>query len=133
MAPAQHESVRSFFELHNRNYIITGGGQGIGFAMTRAIAEMGGNVAVLDLREKPVDDFNTLASEHNVKTHYFQADVAKEESLNSGFEKAVEALGGKLDGLIPAAGIAVDKPFVEQGWAEVEKILQVNVRISAVL
>lgn len=87
---------------------------------------MGGNVAVLDLREQPVDAFKVLASEHGVKTEYFQTDVTKEDSLTASFEKAVSSLGS-VDGLIPAAGIVLDKPFVEQTWQEVERTQKVNV------
>lgn len=120
------QGLRDVFSLKGRNYVVTGGGQGIGFAVTRAICEMGGNVAVLDLRDKPVDDFNSLSSEFGVKTEYLQTDVTKEESLTSSFEKAISALGS-LHGLVPAAGIVVDKPFVEQTWDEVNRIQQVNV------
>lgn len=126
-----HKPVSKLFDLSGRNYIITGGGQGIGFAMARAICEMGGNVAVLDLRDQPVDAFKALASEHGVKAEYFQTDVTKEESLTASFEKAISSLGS-VDGLIPAAGIVLDKPFVEQTWQEVERIQKVNVCGSAV-
>jgi FlaA1/EpsC-like NDP-sugar epimerase len=54
------ESVRDMFELKNKNFVVTGGGRGIGYAITRAIAEMGGNVAVLDVLDKPVKDWETL-------------------------------------------------------------------------
>jgi len=120
------KDIRQMYNLTGRNYIVTGGGQGIGFAITRAICEMGGNVAVLDLRPEPVEAFNSLSSQFSVKTEYYQTDVTKEESLTSSFEKAIASLGG-LDGLVPAAGIVIDKPFVEQTWDEVNKIQQVNV------
>jgi hypothetical protein len=121
-----HKPVPKLFDLTGRNYVITGGGQGIGFAMTRAICEMGGNVAVLDLRETPVDAFKTLAGEHGVKAEYFQTDVTREDSLTASFEKVVSSFG-RVDGLIPAAGIVIDKPFVEWKWDEVERVQKVNV------
>lgn len=96
--------------------------------MTRAICEMGGNVAVLDLRESPVEEFHSLADKYGVKTEYVQTDVTKEESLTGSFEVAVEKLGGRVDGLVPAAGVVVDKPFVEWTWSETERIQKVNVR-----
>ena len=99
---------------------------GIGFAVTRDICGMGGNVAVLDLRGLPLEDVYGLAKKFNVKAEYFQADVSSEESLKAGFEKAMSALG-RLDGIVTAAGIALDKPFVDQGWDEVNKVIQVNV------
>lgn len=119
--------MRSMFELRGRSYIVTGGAMGIGYAITKAICEMGGNVAVMDLRETPLEPVMELAEEHGVQTHYVQADVSDEKSLRAGFEKVVSALGGKLDGIVTAAGIALDKPCVSQSWEEVNKVVQVNV------
>lgn len=99
---------------------------GIGYAIVRDICEMGGNVAVLDLRDSPLEDVRGLAGQFKVKTEYFQCDVSDEDSMRPAFEKAVTSLG-RLDGICTAAGIAIDKPFVKQGWAEVNKVLQVNV------
>ena len=127
-ASSDRKSIRDRFELTGRNYIVTGGAMGIGYAITRDICEMGGNVAVLDLRESPLEDVYGLAKQFGVTSEYFQADVSDEQSLRSGFEKVVSALG-RIDGIVTAAGIAIDKPFVKQGWEEVNKILQVNVSV----
>jgi sorbose reductase len=56
------ENVREKFELKNRNYVVTGGAQGIGFAVARAICKMGENIALLDIKNKPVDEYNTLST-----------------------------------------------------------------------
>ncbi|KAJ4293704.1 hypothetical protein N0V90_008988 [Kalmusia sp. IMI 367209] len=121
------DDVRPMFELRGRNYLITGGAQGIGFAATRAICELGGNVAILDIQNEPVEDFNGLASKFHVKTFYFQTDLTQQDSLNAGFDEALEALGS-IDGCVPAAGIAIDKPFVDQTWEEFTRIQEINVR-----
>lgn len=83
----QNRSVRQRFELNGRNYIVTGGGQGIGFAVAEAICEMGGNVGVLDLRQTPVGEFDTLAERFGVKTAYAQTDVSSAESLQAGLSR----------------------------------------------
>jgi len=114
------------FDLKKRNYVVTGGAQGIGFAVTRAICEMGGNVAVMDIQPKPVEEFNTLGQKFGAKTIYIQTDVTQEESLNAAFAKTVQELGS-IDGCVPAAGIAIDKPFVDQTWDEFTRIQDINV------
>ncbi|KAH8800276.1 hypothetical protein F5884DRAFT_547949 [Xylogone sp. PMI_703] len=121
------DNVRPMLELRGRNYIVTGGAQGIGFAAARAICEMGGNVAVLDIQHIPIEEFHTLGSEFGTKTVYIQADVTRQDSLQAGFDKALQALES-IDGCVPAAGIAIDKPFVDQTWEEFTKIQEVNVR-----
>lgn len=122
------EDVRPMFELRGRNYVVTGGAQGIGFAITRAICELGGNVAVLDIQDKPVDaqEWSNLSQKFGAKTVYIQTDVTKQESLNASFATAIQELGS-IDGLVPAAGIAIDKPFIEQTWDEFTKIQEINV------
>lgn len=125
MAPPL-EDIRPAFSLSGRNFIVTGGAQGIGLASARVICEAGGNVAVLDIQSKPEDEFNTFADKYSVKTSYFQADLTKQDELESAFAKALEHLG-TIDGLVPAAGIAIDKPFVDQTWEEFTRIQEINV------
>jgi hypothetical protein len=81
-SPASHkvvgdhglESVRDMFDLKNKNFVVTGGGRGIGYAVSRAIAEMGGNVAVLDVLDAPVKDWETLPQqiEREFKLEYIK-------------------------------------------------------------
>lgn len=123
------DSVRSSFELTGRNYIVTGGAQGIGFTIARAICEMGGNVSIWDIQDKPVDqaEFDALKSKFGSKTLYIQTDVTKKESLEAAFTKTLEVFR-TIDGCVPAAGIAIDKPFVDQTWEEFTRIQEINVR-----
>lgn len=125
------EDVRPMFELRGRNYVVTGGAQGIGFAVTRAICEMGGNVAVMDIQDRPVDqkEWDNLSQKFGSRAVYIQTDVTKQESLNAAFTRAVQELGS-LDGLVPAAGIAIDKPFIDQTWEEFTRIQEINVGVS---
>lgn len=78
MAPPL-EDVRPKFELKDRNYIVTGGAQGIGFAYARAICEMG------------VGEYKTLSSKFGVKIAYIKT-VTIEESLNLSFAEAIKFL-----------------------------------------
>ncbi|KAF5527531.1 Sorbose reductase SOU1 [Colletotrichum aenigma] len=121
------DDVRPMFELRGRNFIVTGGAQGIGFACTRAICEMGGNVAVLDIQEKPVEEFGTLTAKFSTKAIYIQTDVTSQESIKAAFDKVLSEFG-TIDGCVPAAGIAIDKPFLEQTWDEFNRIQEINVR-----
>ena len=50
-------SVQDLLSLKGRTIVITGGARGLGLAFALAIAESGGNVAVLDAAEKPHDHF----------------------------------------------------------------------------
>lgn len=46
-----HRSVQDLFSLAQRTVVITGGARGIGLAFAFAVAEAGGNVAILDISD----------------------------------------------------------------------------------
>ena len=110
-------------------YEHAGGARGIGFGITKAIGQMGGNVVCLDSLPEPVEEFKSLPDQYKIETHYFQTDVTKEQSLKQSFRDAVNAVGD-LHGCVTAAGIALDKPFQkpfqEHTWEESRRILDVN-------
>ncbi|KAJ3543616.1 hypothetical protein NM208_g3484 [Fusarium decemcellulare] len=125
-AMAAFANLRKAFDLTSRNYIVTGGAQGIGFAIVDAIAQMGGNVVAMDIKDKPGQDFSALSKQYGVNAQYIQADVTSEESLTGAFKKSINVLGG-LDGCVTCAGLALEKPFEETGWQEARRIHDVNV------
>ncbi|RYP14193.1 hypothetical protein DL765_006554 [Monosporascus sp. GIB2] len=123
---AGFSNVRSLFELRGRNYIVTGGAQGIGSGIANAIAQMGGNVVALDIKQTPSVDYAQLAKEFGVKLEYVQADVTNNENLTKAFNKAFETLG-TVHGLVTCAGIALEKAFQETTWDECRRLQDVNV------
>lgn len=54
-------SVQDLFSLAKRTVVITGGARGIGLAFAFAVAESGGNVAILDVSEDPHPHFHELS------------------------------------------------------------------------
>lgn len=95
---------------------------------------MGGNVSIWDIQNEPVDQeaFAALSSRFGSKTLYVQTDVTKQDSLEAAFQKTLDTFK-TVDGCVPAAGIAIDKPFVEQTWEEFTRIQEINVRCNACL
>ena len=57
-------SVKDLFSLEGRTIVITGGARGIGLTFAFAVAEAGGNVAILDVAEDPHSHFYELAKRH---------------------------------------------------------------------
>jgi len=59
--------------LKGKTTVITGGGRGIGLALTRACVEAGGNVAVLDALAEQHEDFADLKKEFTAsKIEYYK-------------------------------------------------------------
>lgn len=65
-------SVQDLISLKGRTIVITGGGRGLGLAFGFAIAEVGGNVAIIDLLDKPHDHFQKLATEFSVTVKLYR-------------------------------------------------------------
>lgn len=65
--------VSDLLSLRGRTIVITGAGRGLGLAFTLAVAESGGNVAVLDLANEPHEHFNKFQEEFkSVKIKYYK-------------------------------------------------------------
>jgi sorbose reductase len=126
--PAASLKITDRLSLANKTIVVTGGGRGIGLAISKAIAQLGGNVAVLDSLPEPAEEFHSIASEHNVRTSYQRVDVSVQSSLETGFERVVEEAGeGGIQGCVTAAGITLERPFEEHTWEECQAMLSVNV------
>lgn len=124
--PHADTPVTDRFSMKGKTTMITGGGRGIGFAITKAIAQLGGNVAVLDVLPKPLDEFEELSSKYGIKAHYERTDVTEQSGFEASFDRLLQQTGG-IQGLVTAAGIVVDKPFTEHQWEESKRVLNVNV------
>lgn len=51
---------------------VIGGGRGIGLSLARAAAELGSDVAVLDILEKPHDGLLSITNDFGVRVKYYQ-------------------------------------------------------------
>lgn len=118
--------VTDRFDLSNKNFLITGGGRGIGFACAKAIAQLGGGVAVIDTAPEPDPEFSTLSERYGIKTSYAHGDVTDQRSLEEAFKQSVEAMG-QLHGGLTAAGIVMDTPFLEADWEVTKRTFDVNI------
>lgn len=119
--------VTDRFSLVGKNFLITGGGRGIGFACGKAIAQLGGSVAVVDTLPEPTEEFATLSERFGVKTSYVRGDVTDQRSLETAIAQSIEAMGGQLHGGLTAAGICIDEPTFEADWEHSQRTFNVNI------
>jgi len=102
--------------------LVTGGGQGIGFATAQKLVADGGRVCILDLKGAAEAAGRLGAG----KAIGVTGDVTAEADVDAAVARTLEAFGG-LDALVTSAGIVRVEPALEAGADGFAKTLMVNV------
>lgn len=107
------------FQLDGRVALITGGTQGLGLAMARALAQAGADIIVTSRdQEKARQSAANLAAETGCRVVGLAVDVTDAQAIERMVEAALEAFG-RIDILVNNAGINIRKPleeFDEASW-----------------
>lgn len=115
-------------ELAGKRALVTGASRGIGAAIALALAERGADVAIT--YERSADRAAEVVRGIEAKGRRglaLQADSADPAAVRRSVEATVEGLGG-LDILVNNAGIARGGTVAEMGLADIDALLNVNVR-----
>jgi len=111
------------FKLTNKSVIITGGGSGIGKAMSILFAKQGAEVHIIELNSdaaaETVDEITTA----NGKAFSHTCDVSNQQQVVDTFSKI-----GKIDILVNNAGIAHIGKADNTSEADFDRIYNVNVK-----
>lgn len=117
----------SHFDLTGKSVLITGGGTGIGLAMTRALAGVGATVMMAARREsvlkEAADALNAQPGLGEVLWH--PVDLTDRASTKALSAHATNALGG-VDVFIGNAGAEIHQPIDELTDEAIDQVLRVN-------
>ncbi|MBC7952315.1 MAG: SDR family oxidoreductase [Rhodospirillaceae bacterium] len=87
-------SYRSLFELTGRTAMVTGGAGILGSRFCAGIAEMGANVAVVDIAAEAATELAAkLASEHGVKAVGYACDISQPEQVTAAVAAIIAEFG----------------------------------------
>ena len=110
--------------LEGKVAIVTGGGQGIGRALSLRMAEEGAKVAIFDLKAEAGEETAALAkSGAIVKTYVL--DVGDQDAVKAAVDQ-VEADLGPIWALVNNAGWDQPAPFLSTDKALWDKIIRIN-------
>jgi NAD(P)-dependent dehydrogenase (short-subunit alcohol dehydrogenase family) len=110
------------FDLTGRRALVTGGAQGLGEGMARALAAAGASVVVADLQ----DDLGPKVAESLGSGHGFvHLDVTDDDNWAAAVDQAIGLVGG-LDIVVNNAGVEITSLIVDLDPAAVRKMLDVN-------
>ncbi|HEY5326481.1 MAG TPA: SDR family oxidoreductase, partial [Mucilaginibacter sp.] len=111
------------FKLTSRSVVITGGGSGIGKAMSILFAKQGAEVHIIELNpEAAIDTVNEITAA-NGKATYHTCDVSNQTQVIDTFKNI-----GKIDILINNAGIAHIGRADNTSETDFDRIYNVNVK-----
>ena len=113
------------FSVAGKCCIVTGGAQGLSRGMAEALLENGAGVVLMDVQKEKLEKVAAEYTEMGYKAYAVTGNLADRDDLNRMFDEAMEILGGRLDVLIPAAGIQrrhLPEEFPMEEWDLVRKI-----------
>ena len=122
--------ISSKFDVTGKHCIVTGGAQGLSRGMAEGQLEAGCRVVLVDIQKEKLEQ---VVEEYRAKgydAYGVSGNLADREDLNRIFDEAMEHLEGKLDVLIPAAGIQrrhLPEEFPIEEWD-----LVLNINLNAV-
>ena len=113
------------FSLASQVGIVTGGGQGLGWAFCRAFAEAGADIVVAEINPETGPKAAQMIESIGRKSLFVQTDVRKKDSVEAMVAQTL-AKFGKIDFLMNNAGVALWRPAEETGEAEWLDLMNVN-------
>ena len=115
--------TNSLFDLTGKLALITGGGTGLGFGISRAFLAQGAKVVITGRRESVLQE---AVEELGTGANYLVNDVSDIKALPS-FVENLESVFGPLDILVNNAGINMKKPLTQVTDEEFQRIINTNV------
>ncbi|MCF8588416.1 SDR family NAD(P)-dependent oxidoreductase [Gordonia liuliyuniae] len=111
------------FDLSGRRALVTGGAQGLGEGMARALAAAGAKVVIGDLQTGAAQTVATsLGDGHGVVA----LDVTDDDAWASAVDSATQQLGG-LDIVVNNAGVEISSLMTEIKADDIRRQLDVNI------
>lgn len=119
--------AESAFDLKDKVVIVTGGAQGIGLAIARAMACAGGCVIIADLYKERCKRAAAELNNEDLQVSFSVTDVSKAEHVNSMVEKTI-AECGCIDVLVNNAGMMIAETIENTTEEQWDKTFEVNLK-----
>jgi 3-hydroxybutyrate dehydrogenase len=111
--------------LEDKVAVITGAASGIGKEIARTFAREGAKIVIADLNQEAADATAAELDPAGRRTLGVAMDVANEDQVNAGIDKAIATFGA-LDVLVSNAGIQIVEPLVDFEFAKWKKLLSIH-------
>lgn len=119
-------AASSKFDIAGKHAIVTGGAQGLSRGMAEGLLEAGCKVVLMDLQKEKLENVCAEYRAMGYEAYPVAGNLGDRDDLNRMFADAMEILDGRLDVLIPAAGIQrryLPEEFPAEMW---DAVINVN-------
>jgi len=114
-------------KLKGKIAIVTGGGQGIGKAISTTLAREGANVVIADFNPEAGNEAAKEIEAKGGKAIAIVADVSKKKEIDRTVEETVTRFG-RIDILVNNAGLSSPCPAVDLSEEQWDKVVAVNLK-----
>lgn len=118
--------------LQDKVCIITGAAGGQGEVAVELFAREGARILASDLKPAASARIAAVAAAHPERVHYVQGDVTVGADLDRIVSGALEHFG-RIDVLFNNHGVMVGSPFLDTTEAQLDQVLDINVKASFLL
>ena len=115
------------FDLKDKSILVTGGGSGIGEAISSLFARQGGRVYIIDVNEEAASQVVTVITAQNGKARFIRCDITSRTEVTSAIETIVQETGA-IDILINNAGIPHIGTVESTEETDMDRLFSVNVK-----
>jgi NAD(P)-dependent dehydrogenase (short-subunit alcohol dehydrogenase family) len=115
------------FQLTGRTALVTGGGSGLGRAISCGLSDAGARVVVADISQTNAEQTVTMVKEAGGEAHAEQLDVTNKVEVEQVVERSVQRWGA-LDILVNSAGRAIRGTALEYSEENWDTIINVNLK-----
>ncbi|MCD6423313.1 MAG: 3-oxoacyl-[acyl-carrier-protein] reductase [Elusimicrobia bacterium] len=113
--------------LDGKIAVITGGAQGIGFAISQKLASLGVTSVIVDIQEDKAKDAAKRICDSGFNSDWAVCDVSNFQQVSATFKEILDK-HKKIDILINNAGITRDALFLRMSEDDWDKVLNINLK-----
>lgn len=114
--------------LEGKIALVTGGAQGIGYAIAKTLNAAGANLVIADVNlEKAQEAAQALAAESGREMMALKMDVSSPDDVEEGIKKIIDKYT-RLDVLINNAGITRDGLMMRMSEADWDLVMAINLK-----
>ncbi len=120
-------SISELLNLTDKVAVVTGGAVGVGYAISRRLAQSGALVIIADIDVEKARQASDNLNLEGLHTYSFECDISNEKSVNQMMNMVIMERGG-IDVLVNNAGIFPRKLLTEMSGEEFDRVLTINLK-----